>query len=192
MLASAVPTPTGFRVIHARAVPDDNLASWLAFFLSLPGQPKAILADRWSDLIKAAEIVWPGVEVRASTWHTYDLLRRRSNKARMYPGTHELVDEAEVSFADAELFRAWRIRAEAEAPPSVKKFLKPKAMLSSSGSKGRDPTRQGPSSAFSRRSARRSRPAMGASRTSPEPTSAWPSSPRASTARTRSAATPIP
>jgi len=71
-----------------------------------------------------AEIVWPGIEARASTWHTYDLLRRRFNKARMYPGTHELVDEAEVAFADPELFRAWRVRAEKEAPPSVKKFLK--------------------------------------------------------------------
>ena len=123
VLAGGVPTPTGFRVVHARAVPDDNLESWLAFFRSLPGRPKAVLADRWSDLIKAADIVWPGIEIHASTWHTYDLLRRRFNKARMYPGTHTLVDEAEAAFADPELFRAWRLRAATEAPPSVRRFL---------------------------------------------------------------------
>ena len=82
-----------------------------------------MLADRWPDLIKAAGVVWPGITVNASTWHTYDLLRRRFNKARMYPGTHQLVGDAEAAFSDPDLFRAWRKRAEIEAPRSVKAFL---------------------------------------------------------------------
>ncbi len=124
VLAGGVPTATGFHVVHARAVPNDGFDAWVAFFRSLPGRPKEVLADRWKDLADAAEFVWPGIRIHASTWHTWDLLRRRFNRARMYPGTHPLVKAGEAALADPALFRAWRARAMKEATPSIKKFLR--------------------------------------------------------------------
>lgn len=123
VLAGGIGTKRGFHVVHARAVPDDGFDSWVAFFQSLPGRPKVVLADRWKDLIDAAEFVWPGIEVRSSTWHTWDLLRRRFNKARRYPGTDSLVADGEAALGDPDLFRAWRIRAMKDATPSIKRFL---------------------------------------------------------------------
>jgi hypothetical protein len=123
VLAGGVPTLQGFHVVHVRATPDDGFDSWVAFFHSLPGRPKSILADRWTDLVEAAEFVWPGIEIDASTWHTWDLMRRQFNRAHMYPGTHQLVKDGQVAISDPILFRAWRVRAMLEAPRSVKRFL---------------------------------------------------------------------
>jgi hypothetical protein len=148
VLAAGVPTASGFYVVHVRATPDDGFDSWVAFFQSLPGRPKSILADRWSDLIRAAEFVWPGIEIHASTWHTWDLLRRRFNKARMYPGTHPLVKDGEVALSDPTLFRAWRTRAMIEAPKSIQRFLKAEGNTIQARLDGEGPYATGPIEVF--------------------------------------------
>lgn len=113
-----------FRIVHVRAMPDEGPLSWETFFHSLPGRPSEILADQWPHLIRAAGIVWPGITVRHSTWHAWDVMRRAFAKAHWYPGTHPLVADGPAAFTDPVQFRAWRLRAEANAPTTVKKWLK--------------------------------------------------------------------
>jgi hypothetical protein len=113
-----------FRIVHVRAMPDEGPLSWETFFHSLPGRPSEILADQWPHLIRAAGIVWPGITVRHSTWHAWDVMRRAFAKAHWYPGTHPLVADGPAAFTDPVQFRAWRLRADANAPKTVQKWLK--------------------------------------------------------------------
>ena len=173
VMAAGVREPGGsFRIVHTRAMPDEGPQSWQMFFESLPGQPREILADQWRHIVTGAHAVWPGITIRHSTWHAWDYLRRRFNKAHWYPGTHQLVADGPSAFTDPARFDAWRKLAMASALAAVKNWLKTRGDRHRARVAGPALTRRGQSRASSGACATRSTARRASSRTYRASTSA--------------------
>jgi len=151
VMAAGTRDPGGaFRIVHCRTLPDESEDSWEMFFRSLPGRPTTILADQWRQIRVGAHRVWPGITVEHSVWHAWDLVRRRFNRAHWYPGTHQLVADGPNAFVDPALFRAWRARAAATAPRSVRAWLTRYGDVHLARISGPGPYATGPIEAFLR------------------------------------------
>lgn len=117
------------KIVHARAFPNDNTPSWADFFRSLPGAPTAIISDPDPQIAYAIKEVWrPGERPRhlLSTWHYRNKVGEKFIRARWYPTTHPLADDALHAFSDPGRFALFRIRAMLWGPAPVKAWLRAK------------------------------------------------------------------
>lgn len=78
------------RLWHTEAFPSAHPANWSAFLGALPGEPKRIVCDAHSGMLRAIEERWPGAELHQCEWHLQHALERLLAKAARGNPSEEL------------------------------------------------------------------------------------------------------
>lgn len=88
------------RLWRAEAFASAHPAHWSAFLGTLPGEPKRIVCDAHSGMLRAIEARWPDAELHQCEWHLQHALERllakemRSNPSKELAGLRERAEGA--------------------------------------------------------------------------------------------------
>jgi hypothetical protein len=114
------------RLWRAEAFPSAHPADWSALLGSLPGDPKRIVCDAHTGMLRAIEARWPRTELHQCEWHVQHALERLLRKAaRRNPSDElqDLLDRAEGALVGPAFWRQFVRVARAAENESLDRWI---------------------------------------------------------------------
>lgn len=114
------------RLWRTEAFPSAHPANWSAFLGALPGEPKRIVCDAHSGMLRAIEERWPGTELHQCEWHLQHALERLLAKAARGNPSEELEElraRAEGALTGASFWRPFAHTAKAAGIESLDRWI---------------------------------------------------------------------